>query len=70
MVSMYRVLDKTKSLMDQKTGVFQQLWHQIFGDSFVLPKQIEYYWLEEKLSIMLLETTALTNGLVLACKNG
>lgn len=67
---MYRVLDKTKSLMDQKTGVFQQLWHQIFRDSFVLPKQIEYYWLEEKLSIMLLETTALTNGLVLACKNG
>ena len=66
MVSMYRVLDKTKSLM----GVFQQLWHQISRDSFVLPKQIEDYWLEEKLSIMLLETTALTNGLVLACKNG
>ena len=56
--------------MNQKMGVFQQLWHQIFRDSFVRPKQIEDYWLEEKLSLMLLETTALTNGLVLACKNG
>lgn len=28
MVSVYRVLDKTKSLMDQKMELFQQLWHQ------------------------------------------